>query len=153
LTETQRQRLYDQIRERASSVGIGIVSPEIIDDINILEATRLAMIHAVGELGQRPDYLLIDGPVSLRLEIAQRAVIKGDRLSFSIAAAGIVAKVTRDRIMLELHEQYPVYGFDRHKGYPTATHREAILRHGPCPVHRKTFHGIMECEQMLFSWK
>jgi len=153
LTAAGRERLYHQIHERASSVGIGIVSSDVIDEINILQATLLAMIHAVGELAPPPDYLLIDGPLSLRLEVPQRAIIKGDRLSFSIAAAGIVAKVTRDRIMMELHERYPVYGFDRHKGYPTTTHREAILRHGPCPVHRRSFRGVMECEQSLFSWE
>jgi len=153
LTEAQRERLYGEICKRASSVGIGIVSSEIIDEINILEATRLAMIRAVKGLDRPPDYALVDGPVSLRIEVPQRAVIKGDRLSYSIAAAGIVAKVTRDRIMTELHEQYPMYGFDRHKGYATASHREAIRCHGPCPAHRKTFHGVTGCEQLLFSWK
>jgi len=148
LTATRREELYEEILREASAVGVGIVAPKIIDEINILQATRRAMTEAVGRIEPPPDYLLIDGPVTLNIPIDQRPVIKGDRLSLSIAAASIVAKVTRDRIMMELHRQFPQYGFDRHKGYPTADHRAAILRHGPCPAHRMCFRGVKDPEQL-----
>ncbi len=143
LPATERERLFKKILQTASGVGIGIISAETIDEINILQATRLAMARAVMEIDPAPDYLLIDGPIKLDLKIRQKPIIKGDRLSVSVAAAAIVAKVTRDRIMKELHEQYPVYGFDRHKGYGTAVHREAIVKYGPCPAHRKCFRGVL----------
>lgn len=148
LTPTRREDLFKKIVQEASAVGIGIVSPQVIDEINILQATRRAMTEAADRIEPPPDYLLIDGPVTLSLPICQRSIVKGDRLSQSIAAAGIVAKVTRDRIMMELHRQFPEYGFDRHKGYPTAEHRAAILRHGPCPVHRMCFRGVKDPEQL-----
>ncbi|MEJ2717244.1 MAG: ribonuclease HII, partial [Deltaproteobacteria bacterium] len=115
-----------------------------IDRINIFQATRQAMTIAVNGIVPLPDHLLIDGKIYLDLELAQTPIIKGDRLSFSVAAAGILAKVTRDRLMRELHEQYPQYGFDSHKGYATSAHREAICRYGPSPVHRKYFRGVRE---------
>jgi ribonuclease HII len=102
------------------------------------------MAQAVRELYPPPDYLLIDGPLSLDLDIPQKGIIKGDRKSSSIAAASIVAKVTRDRIMKELHDRYPVYGFDRHKGYGTEAHRKALLEYGPCPAHRLCFKGVQK---------
>jgi len=139
-----RDRLFREITEKAVAVGVGIVPADVIDRINILQASRLAMARAVREILPPPDYLLIDGPIVLDLELPQRSVIKGDRLSRSIAAASIVAKVTRDRIMAELHERYPLYGFDRHKGYGTAEHRAAIQLHGPCPEHRSYFRGVKE---------
>lgn len=151
LSAAVRGKLFAQIREKAVAVGVGIVSSEVIDKINIYQATRLAMRNAVMEIEPRPDYLLIDGPISLALEIPQRPIVKGDRQSMSVAAAAIIAKVTRDRIMMELHEQYPQYGFDRHKGYGTKTHKDAIAKHGPSPIHRKFFKGVKETEFPLFA--
>ena len=146
-----RVKLFDEIQENASALGVGIIPPETIDRINIFQATRLAMSRAVMEIDPLPDYLLIDGTISLDLPIQQRAIIKGDRLSFSVAAASILAKVTRDRIMMELHEQYPQYGFALHKGYATRAHKEAIARYGPCPVHRLCFRGVKEPDLPLFD--
>jgi ribonuclease HII len=103
------------------------------------------------EINPLPDYLLIDGPISLDLPIRQRAIIKGDRLCFSVAAAGTLAKVTRDRIMMELHEQFPQYGFALHKGYATRVHKEALARYGPCPVHRLCFRGVKGPDLPLFG--
>ena len=145
-----RLKLFDEILENASAVGVGIIPPETIDQINILQATRLAMSRAVMEISPLPDYLLVDGTISLDLSIPQQAIIKGDRLSFSVAAAGILAKVTRDRIMVELHEQFPQYGFAQHKGYGTQAHKEAITRYGPSPVHRMCFRGVKEPDLPLF---
>ena len=101
------------------------------------------MKRAVDDLNLTPDHLLIDGKFTIDSDLSQEAVVKGDSLSISIAAASIIAKVTRDRLMLDLAKKYPVYGFDRHKGYPTKAHREAIAQHGPCPVHRKSFRGVI----------
>lgn len=144
LTPRAREWLFDVIMSRASGVGVGIVPAETIDQINIYQATRLAMTTAVGHIAPPPDFLLIDGPISLDLAVGQRPIVNGDRLSVSIAAASIVAKVTRDRLMVDLHEQYPQYGFHRHKGYPTKAHKEAIRRYGPSPVHRRCFRGVKE---------
>ncbi len=151
LSPAARESLYRQIQENAAAVGVASVSHTVIDEINILQATRVAMSQAVSEIAPLPDYLLIDGPISLDLDILQRAVIAGDRLSVSVAAAGIIAKVTRDRLMLELHEQFPQYGFDRHKGYATREHREAIAKFGPSPVHRRFFQGVKEYTPSLFD--
>jgi ribonuclease HII len=151
LTADARSKLYDEILENASAAGVGIISPETIDRINILQATRLAMSRAVMEISPPPDYLLIDGTISLELSISQQAIIKGDRLCFSVAAAGILAKVTRDRIMMELHEQFPQYGFAQHKGYATQAHKDAIVKYGPSPVHRMCFRGVKEPELPLFD--
>jgi ribonuclease HII len=142
LAAPEREELFRKIVQKAAAVGVGIVSHETIDEINILQATRLAMNRAVSQIDPAPDYLLIDGPIALDLKIRQKPLIKGDRLSVSVAAASIVAKVTRDGLMIDLHEEYPQYGFDRHKGYATEAHREAILLYGPCPVHRKCFRGV-----------
>ncbi len=142
LSETVRDKLFPAIQATSRAVAVGIVPPELIDKINILEATKVAMIRAINELHAPPDYLLIDGPLSLDLDIPQIGIVKGDRKSVSIAAASIVAKVTRDRIMKELHRQYPMYGFDRHKGYGTEAHRRALVEYGPCPVHRLCFKGV-----------
>lgn len=146
LTAAARERLFHEITHRAEAVGVEIVPPEVIDEINIYQATRLAMTRAVQQIQPPPDYLLIDGPIKLDIRIGQRAIIKGDRLSFSIAAAGIVAKVTRDRIMMELHEQFPEYGFHQHKGYGTHGHKEALRKHGPCKAHRMCFRGVLDPE-------
>lgn len=144
LTEKKRSVLFPQIKKNAIAVGIGICSHTEIDQINILQASLLSMKRALDDLGTRPDFLLIDGKFTIDSPIDQSAVIKGDSKSISIAAASIIAKVTRDVIMKDLHEQYPVYGFNRHKGYPTKEHKSLILTHGPCPVHRKTFKGVKE---------
>jgi ribonuclease HII len=144
LTPSRREVLDAMIRSRALAVGVGLVEAPEIDRINILKATFLAMRIAVGGLQAIPDFLLIDGPYSLPLPVAQRGIPKGDRLSLSIGAASIVAKVHRDRLMREYHLLYPVYGFDRHKGYGSKSHLEALRRHGPCPIHRMTFRGVRQ---------
>lgn len=151
LTSSQREDLFHRIQAKALAIGVASVDSDAINEINIFQATRSAMSQAVCRISPPPDYLLIDGPISIDLDLPQRGVIKGDRLSFSVAAAGIIAKVTRDRIMMELHEQYPQYGFDKHKGYATHAHREAILRYGPSPVHRRFFKGVAESLLPLFS--
>jgi len=119
--------------------SLGIVNHDVIDEINILEATKLAMKQAVESLTVKPDFLLIDALTLSGITLPQRGVIKGDSLSVSIAAASIVAKVTRDRMMQELHEKYPYYAFDRNKGYGTKAHYEGLAQKGPTPVHRMTF--------------
>ncbi len=144
LTPARRDKLYSQIKAGALSVGVGRVDPARIDKINILQAALLSMANAAGELDPAPDFLLIDGLFKIPSDTRQKAITKGDSLSVSIAAASIIAKVTRDRLMLEYHAAYPEYGFDRHKGYPTRAHKEAIARHGICPIHRLTFKGVKE---------
>lgn len=144
LTETRRNELFDIIKKSAISFSIGHASHEVIDTINILQATLRAMLDAVEGLDTKPDYLLIDGLQTIDWPGPQKAVVKGDTLSLSIAAASVIAKVTRDRMMVEYSRRFPGYGFDRHKGYGSAYHREAIARRGPCPIHRKTFKGVCE---------
>lgn len=138
LTEKKRELLYDVIMENAVSVGIGISSEDVIDEINILEATKKAMIEAVNNLSVRPEHLLIDA-VKLDIDIPQTSIIKGDAKSESIAAASIVAKVTRDRMMIELDKLHPEYDFKHNKGYGTKKHIEAIEKYGIIKEHRKTF--------------
>jgi ribonuclease HII len=140
----KREDLYQVISSRALGVGIGIIGQEEIDSLNILQATLKAMAMAVGRLPFSPDFILIDGSQGIRLSIPQKAIPKGDRLSNSVAAASIVAKVTRDRMMEEYHKQYPQYNFARHKGYGTEEHRQAIQTFGVCDLHRKTFRGVKE---------
>ncbi|MDO9069216.1 MAG: ribonuclease HII [Deltaproteobacteria bacterium] len=144
LTSDKRERLFDIIMDLSLAVGIGIVNPEIIDRINILQATRLAMLNAVIQLSQQPDYLLIDGITTINSSIPQKTIKKGDSLSLSIAAASIIAKVTRDRLMSDMDVLYPGYGFAGHKGYGSARHLESIRLLGPSPVHRLTFGGVKE---------
>jgi ribonuclease HII len=120
------------------------VDPSLIDRINILRASLLAMEKAVADLAVQPDYLLIDGTFPIEMPLPQASLPKGDARSLSIAAASIVAKVTRDRIMDAYHDAYPQYGFSRHKGYPTRAHREAIRAFGCCPIHRRSFRGVKE---------
>ncbi len=143
LTPVKRERLFECISARAI-VGIGIVSPLEIDRLNIFNATLRAMVLAVQNLPRQSDFLLIDGNASIPLPIPQWTIIKGDRRCASIAAASIVAKVTRDRIMIELHQCHPQYNFHIHKGYATRHHCEAIRIHGPCEVHRKSFRRVRE---------
>ena len=142
LTPRQRTALYQHIYNHAESIGIGIVDAVEIDRRNILQAALASMAMAVANLSPRPDYLLIDGNFTIASPTAQRAIIKGDSRSISIAAASIVAKVTRDRMMAIYDLQYPQYGFARHKGYPTQAHRQALTRHGCCPIHRRSFRGV-----------
>ena len=144
LTPRKRDLLYDQIIEGATAVGVGIVDNRQIDEINILRAALLSMAQAAGKLDPVPDFLLIDGTFTTPADTPQKAIPKGDSLSISIAAASIIAKVTRDRLMADYHTRYPEYGFDRHKGYPTKAHKEAIARCGITPIHRLTFKGVKE---------
>lgn len=139
LSVSKREELYEEIKEKAIAVGVGIVSPERIDEINILQATYEAMRIAIKKLGVTPDILLNDAVTIPGVEIKQIPIIKGDAKSVSIAAASIMAKVTRDRIMEEYDKMYPEYGFAGHKGYGSAAHIEAIKTYGPSPIHRKTF--------------
>jgi ribonuclease HII len=144
LSEKARERLYPLIRTQALAVGIGVARPEEIDRINILQATLLGMQRAVGRLNVPPDFLLIDGNVPVPLGVPQQTLVKGDARSLSIAAASVVAKVVRDRIMCSLDRLHPGYGLAGHKGYGSAAHREAIARLGPSPCHRRTFGGVRE---------
>ena len=139
LSETKREELYEQIMEQAISVGIGIVSEERIDEINILQATYEAMREAVGKLSVTPDLLLNDAVTIPNIFIKQVPIIKGDAKSISIAAASIIAKVTRDRMMVEWDKLYPEYAFASNKGYASKQHTKALKEIGPCKLHRKTF--------------
>ena len=144
LTPRRRDSMFDRIYAEAISIGIGIVDAGEIDRINIFQAARLSMAIAVDNLAPVATFLLIDGKFGIDHPTPQQPVIKGDSLSVSIAAASIVAKVTRDRLMDRYHDDYPVFGFDRHKGYPTRLHKAAIATHGPCLIHRRTFKGVKE---------
>ena len=139
-----REEFFLIIKEQALSYGIGIVGVEEIDKINILQASLLAMKNAVEDLSSKPNLLLIDGNQRIDTEINQWTIVKGDSLSQSIAAASVLAKVTRDKLMEQYHEQFPQYAFDKHKGYGTRLHRDLIRKHGPCPIHRRTFKGVSE---------
>jgi len=139
LTESKREKLFVEIQTQAISYAIASAEPAEIDALNILEATRLAMKRAVEGLKMRPHHLLIDAVELPRVDLPQKAIIRGDGLSASIAAASILAKVTRDSWMRELHAIYPEYGFDQNKGYGTAQHMHALRNFGPCPLHRQSF--------------
>jgi ribonuclease HII len=141
--EKERLHLFNEILFSATYIGIGISEVEVIDRVNVLEATRLAMGAAVRDLLERPDLLLIDAVSLPAVGIKQVCPYKGESKSASVAAASIVAKVTRDGLMLHYHRLYPEYGFDRHKGYFTRQHMKSIMAHGPCPLHRKSFRGVM----------
>ena len=141
VSEKRREALYDIIMEKAIAVGIGMSSQERIDEINILQATYEAMRKAINNLKIKPDILLNDAVNIPEVDIPQVPIIKGDAKSFTIACASIIAKVTRDRMMVELDKEYPEYGFAKHKGYGTKAHTDAIRQFGPCPLHRKTFIG------------
>jgi ribonuclease HII len=139
LSERERERYHLAIREQAVGIGIGSADVAEIDQLNILEATRLAMRRALEQLVPSPDYVLIDAVSLPGVRIPVRPIIKGDSLSISIAAASIVAKVTRDRMMARYHDTFPEYGFLSHKGYGTAEHLERLVHHGPCSIHRRSF--------------
>ena len=144
LSAKKRDELFPKIQKSAVAYGVAVVDPKVIDEINILQAARLAMKDAVNQLKPVPDLLLIDGNQEIESSLDQWAIIKGDSKSLSIAAASILAKVTRDRIMDDYHQLYPQYQFNRHKGYGTKLHRTLIQEHGPCPIHRSTFKGVSE---------
>ena len=139
LTDKKRRELFPVIKEQAIAYGIGLASHEEIDEINILQATYLAMERALAQLTVKPDIALIDGNRAKDFGLPVRTVVRGDSLSMNIAAASILAKVTRDDLMLELDEKYPQYGFEVHKGYGTKAHYEALRAHGASEIHRKTF--------------
>lgn len=139
LTPKKRDELFEVIRIRARAIGVGIIPVEVIDDINIREASLLAMRRAVAELAVQPSQLLIDGNTGIESPLPQKTLIGGDGLSQSIGAASIIAKVTRDRLMVAMHEQFPQYRFAKHKGYGTKDHQEALRRHGVLDCHRKSF--------------
>lgn len=139
LSEKRREELYDEIQEKAIAVGVGIVGPRRIDEINILQATYEAMCEAIGQLSVMPQILLNDAVTIPQVTIPQVPIIKGDAKSLSIAAASVIAKVTRDRMMKEYDDLMPEYGFAGHKGYGSAAHIAAIKKYGPSPIHRATF--------------
>jgi ribonuclease HII len=139
LSEKKRDELFDAIKEAATACAVATCSVEEIEEYNILEAALLAMRRAVEKLEISPEFILVDGNINRGFTLPSKAVIGGDAISPNIAAASILAKVTRDRMCLELDEKYPMYGFAKHKGYATKEHREAILKYGPCPAHRKLF--------------
>jgi ribonuclease HII len=150
LSEKQREELYSKIISSSLAYSVSIVQHDVIDEINILNATMLAMKQAVEGLKIRPDLVLVDGNRIFEFDLPVLPIIKGDAKSFSIAAASIVAKVTRDRLMKNLSLQYPLYLWEQNKGYPTKQHREIILKFGPSPLHRKSFlKNILEEQQIL----
>lgn len=144
LAPVRRLEAFEFILAYAVSLGVGLVDAAAIDDLNILRATKLAMARALEAITVSPDYLLVDAISLPQVDLPQLPLIKGDRRSLSVAAASIVAKVSRDWLMETYASQYPGYAFDRHKGYPTKEHRAALARHGPCPIHRKSFRGVRE---------
>jgi len=144
LSPSRRDSLFDEITGSALAIGVGLADHELIDRINILQATLAAMRQAVEKLQTAPDFLLIDGISQIHLNIPQKTIKRGDSLSASIAAASIIAKVTRDRLMTLYDTQYPGYGFAGHKGYGSASHLAAIAELGPSPIHRLSFRGVRE---------
>ncbi len=144
LSHKKRTELFPRIQDAAHAVGVGIVDAPTIDRINILQATLQSMAMAVADLSLSPDYLLVDGIFEISLPFPQKTITKGDSRSISIAAASIIAKVTRDRLMVEYDDLYPQFGFAKHKGYPTIAHKEAVRQFGCSPIHRKSFKGVKE---------
>jgi ribonuclease HII len=144
LTEKKREELFATLTGMGIPIGIGVATVEEIDAVNILQASLLAMQRAVLDLAEPADFLLVDGTFPVPLKMNQQTLVKGEDKSASIAAASIVAKVTRDRMMTDYHARYPHYNFKKHKGYPTSEHRELLLRFGPCAIHRRTFSGVRE---------
>lgn len=140
LTPEQRRRIFEEIKaDTAIRYSVGVISSEEIDRINIFQATKAAMFQAIAQLSCIPDYLLVDGMHLEYQNVACEKIVKGDQLSQSIAAASVIAKEMRDKMMVDYHQQWPQYGFDKHKGYGTQAHVKALLKHGPCPIHRTSF--------------
>lgn len=150
LTNKRRRELYDRIQEQAIAIGVGRVEPEIIDDINIYNATKLAMKKALGNLRAPPDFLLIDAVKLYDISISSVSLPKGDEKSVSIAAASIIAKVYRDNVMIEYADRYPEYRFSSHKGYGTAAHRDALRMYGPTELHRFSYMPVRDVYEI---WK
>lgn len=152
ISEARRLALFPLIKSEALACEIGVVSHTTIDKINILEASLLAMAKAAQKLSTKPDYLLVDGKFTIKqLPIKQKAIISGDSLIASIAAASIIAKVSRDWIMQGYHEEFPHYGFDQHKGYGTKAHLAAIAKYGPCPIHRLSFAPLKSLPKQVLT--
>lgn len=147
----ERERLFDFIIQEALAYGIGVVSSEIIDEINILQASLLAMKQAINKMSLKPDQLLIDGNQGIKINIPQKTIIRGDSLSMSIGAGSILAKVTRDRLMCEYEKKYPQFRFSVHKGYGTRQHQQELNNNGVLPIHRKTFAPVKNAGQMVFQ--
>jgi ribonuclease HII len=143
-TEKDRKRLFWEIVRNAAGIGVGIVHADVIDRINILQSTKLAMKTALEDLGTKPDILYIDAVKLPEVNIRQCSIFKGESISASIAAASIIAKVVRDEMMFDYHEMYPLYNFGGHKGYSTKEHMEAVKKYGPCPIHRKSFRRVKD---------
>jgi len=140
LTPKKREEFFKILTKHPNiEWGVGRVSEKVIDKINILEATKLAMIKAIKKLKRKPDFLILDGNFTIDLGIPQKPIVKADEKVFSCSAASIIAKVTRDRIMVRYHKKYPRYGFNKHKGYPTKLHRKMLAKYGPCKIHRRSF--------------
>jgi ribonuclease HII len=153
LTVRKRDELYKVILEDALAVGVGVAEVDVIDRINILQASLQAMREAVLELSIAPDFIFVDGLYTIALTTPQKALVKGDALSVSIAAASIIAKVSRDRIMEIYHRQFPQYNFLQNKGYGTAEHRKILQKIGMCKIHRRSFHlKNKDCHQTVLDW-
>lgn len=146
LSEKKREALFDEICEKAIAYSIASASNEEIDTLNILNATMLAMVRAIDGLPKKADFAIVDGNCVRNFPVPAITIVKGDAKSPSIAAASILAKVTRDRICMEMDAMYPEYNFKKHKGYPTKEHRDLVIKHGPCPLHRRTFLKFMNRE-------
>lgn len=144
LTESRRDYFFEKLTGSTQNWAVAAVEVDLIDEINILQAARLAMKQAIEKLAQSPDIVLVDGNREIEVGMEQKTLVGGDRRCLSIAAASVLAKVTRDRLMQDLHQRFPAYGFDRHKGYGTEFHRARIAEMGPCPQHRRTFKGVKE---------
>ena len=143
LTAKQRNEIGEELRSNALAFGVGAVEADEIDRINILEATKKAMSLAIEALKPQADFLLVDALQLKQVRLPQKSIIKGDSISYSIAAASVIAKTYRDALMADLDAQFPQYGFAEHKGYAAASHRAAIREHGPCPLHRRSFRGVL----------
>jgi ribonuclease HII len=144
LTEKKRDMFYSYIKEHALGVGIGIIDEKEIDRINILEASKKAMIEAINNVKCKIEYVLVDGNMKLNIDIPYLSIVKGDSKSISIAAASVIAKVTRDKMMYELNEKYPMYEFDKHKGYPTKRHLELLSKYGVIDKYRKSYKPVKD---------
>jgi ribonuclease HII len=149
ITPARRDCLFNVIEEEAEAIGVGVVPPHIIDTMNIRNATMVAMRTAVEQLTFPPDFLLIDGLAVPKIHLVQKGIVKGDRICLSIACASIIAKVTRDRIMVELDKSYPEYGLAIHKGYSTKFHLSCLQRQGPSPVHRYTYAPVKQFVRLI----